>query len=131
MKHLLMTTGRDFFAELEKAGVSVTQAKSLMFLIEAEKPMSVKGLSDVTGLSLPGVSRAIDGLVHRGDVTRKEDPRDRRSKLIGVTSRGRKTYGRLVATRVAGVQRFVEELTPEEQQALAHGLDAVAGRIDR
>jgi MarR family transcriptional regulator, transcriptional regulator for hemolysin len=129
MKHLLATTGRDFFAELEKAGVSVTQAKTLMYLIEAEKRISVKALSDLMGLSLPGVSRAVDGLVQRGEVTREEDPRDRRSKLVGVTPRGRQTYERLVATRVAGVAHFVEQLTPEEQQALAHGLGAVAGRI--
>jgi MarR family transcriptional regulator for hemolysin len=129
MKHLLVTTGRDFFAELERAGVSVTQAKTLMFLIEAEKRISVKALSDLMGLSLPGVSRAVDGLVQRGEVTREEDPSDRRSKLVGVTPRGRETYGRLLATRVAGVARFVEQLTPEEQQALAHGLSAVAGRI--
>ena len=30
MKHLMMTTGREFFAEMEKTGVSLTQAKSLM-----------------------------------------------------------------------------------------------------
>ena len=57
MKHLMMTTGREFFAEMEKTGVSLTQAKSLMILIEAEKPMSVKAISDAMGLSLPGVSR--------------------------------------------------------------------------
>jgi DNA-binding MarR family transcriptional regulator len=131
MKHLLVTTGRDFFAKLEQSGISVTQAKALMFVIESEEPKSVKALSDLMGLSLPGVSRAIDGLVQRGELTRAEDPRDRRSKLVSVTARGRKTYERLLATRLAGVRRFVEDLTPEEQQALAHALDAVAGRIDR
>ena len=131
MKHLLMTTGRDFFAELEKAGVSVTQAKTLMFLIEAEKRISVKALSDLMGLSLPGVSRAIDGLVQRGEVSREEDPSDRRSKLLSITPHGRRTYERLLATRVAGVRRFVDELNPEEQEALARGLSAVAGRLHR
>ena len=131
MKHLLVTTGRDFFAELERAGISVTQAKCLMLLIEAKQPMSVKTLSDAIGLSLPGVSRAIEVLVQRGELKREEDPRDRRSKLVSVTPRGRRIYERLLATRVAGVRRFVDELDPEEQRALAVGLDAVAGRIGR
>jgi MarR family transcriptional regulator, transcriptional regulator for hemolysin len=129
MKHLMVTTGRDFFAEMERTGVSLTQAKSLMILTETEKPMSVKAISDAMGLSLPGVSRSIEGMVQRGEVTREEDPRDRRCKMVSVTPRGRKLYERLMAVRVAGVRRFVEELDPDEQKALAHGLDAVAGRI--
>jgi DNA-binding MarR family transcriptional regulator len=131
MKHLMMTTGRDFFAEMEKSGVSLTQAKSLMLLIEAEQPMSVKGISDAMGLSLPGVSRSIEAMVQRGEVTREEDPRDRRCKRVAVTPRGRRLYERLMAVRIAGVRRFVEELDQAEQEALAHGLDAVAGRITR
>ena len=129
MKHLMMTTGREFFAEMEKTGVSLTQAKSLMILIEAEKPMSVKAISDAMGLSLPGVSRSVEAMVQRGEVTREEDPRDRRCKMVSVTPRGRKLYERLMAVRIAGVRRFVEELDQDEQEALAHGLDAVAGRI--
>ena len=131
MKHLMMTTGREFFAEMEKTGVSLTQAKSLMILIEAEKPMSVKAISDAMGLSLPGVSRSVEAMVQRGEVTREEDPRDRRCKMVSVTPRGRKLYERLMAVRIAGVRRFVEELDQDEQEALAQGLDAVAGRITR
>jgi MarR family transcriptional regulator for hemolysin len=131
MKHLMMTTGREFFAEMEKTGVSLTQAKSLMLLIEAEQPMSVKAISDAMGLSLPGVSRSVEAMVQRGEVTREEDPRDRRCKMVSVTPRGRKLYERLMAVRIAGVRRFVEELDQDEQEALAQGLDAVAGRITR
>ena len=131
MKHLMMTTGREFFAEMEKTGVSLTQAKSLMILIEAEQPMSVKAISDAMGLSLPGVSRSVEAMVQRGEVTREEDPRDRRCKMVSVTPRGRKLYERLMAVRIAGVRRFVEELDQDEQEALAQGLDAVAGRITR
>jgi MarR family transcriptional regulator for hemolysin len=131
MKHLMVTTGRDFFAEMEKIGVSLTQAKSLMLLTEAERPMSVKSLSDAMGLSLPGVSRSVDAMVQRGEVTREEDPRDRRCKMLSVTPRGRRLYQRLMAVRLAGVRRFVEELDQDEKEALAHGLDAVAGRIAR
>ena len=63
MKLLLVTTSRDFFVELEKAGISLTQIKSLTMLAERDEPLSVKSLSDLMGLSLPGISRAIDGLI--------------------------------------------------------------------
>jgi DNA-binding MarR family transcriptional regulator len=129
MKYLLVSTGRDFFAEMERSGVSLTQAKSLMLLTDAEKPMSVKAVADALGLSLPGVSRSIEAMVQRGEVTRAEDPRDRRCKLVSVTPRGRRLYERLMAIRLAGVRGFVEELDQDEKEALAQGLDAVAGRI--
>jgi MarR family transcriptional regulator, transcriptional regulator for hemolysin len=129
MRHLLVTTGREFFSEMEKAGVSLTHAKALMLLIDADEPMSVKAISDAIGLSLPGVSRSIDAMVQRGEVSREEDPRDRRCKLVSVTPKGRKLYERLMAIRMAGVRRFVDELDENEKEALAHGLDAVAGRI--
>jgi MarR family transcriptional regulator, transcriptional regulator for hemolysin len=131
MKHLLVTTGRDFFAELEKSGVSLTQAKCLMLLTDADEPKSVKALADALGLSLPGVSRSVEAMVQRGEVTRDEDPRDRRCKMVSVTPRGRRLYERLMAIRLAGVRRFVDELNEDEKEALAHGVDAVAGRITR
>jgi DNA-binding MarR family transcriptional regulator len=129
MKHLLITTGRDFFAEMERSGVSLTQAKCVMLLIDADEPKSVKAIADAMGLSLPGVSRAIEAMVQRGEVKREEDPRDRRCKMISVTPRGRRLFERLMAIRLAGVRRFVDDLSEDEQEALAHGIDAVAGRI--
>ncbi|HEY6775481.1 MAG TPA: MarR family transcriptional regulator [Thermoleophilaceae bacterium] len=131
MRHLLITTSRDFFAELEKAGISLTQIKSLTMLAECDEPMSVKALSDLMGLSLPGISRAVEGLVQRGEIKRVEDTDDRRRKLLSITPRGRRTYERLLATRMEGVRRFVDELDPEEQEALSRGLSALAGRLHR
>jgi DNA-binding MarR family transcriptional regulator len=131
MRRLLIGTGRDFFVELERTGVSLTQVKTLGLLAEAEEPMSVKALSDAIGLSLPGVSRAADGLVQIGALARRQDARDRRSKLLTVTPRGRRIYERLLAVRLAGVRGFVDELEPSEREALAAGLDAVAGRFRR
>jgi DNA-binding MarR family transcriptional regulator len=129
MRHLLVTTSRDFFVELERAGISLTQIKSLTMLAEREEPLSVKALSDLMGLSLPGISRAIEVLVQRGEIKRVEDARDRRRKLLSITPRGQRTYERLLATRMEGVRRFVDELDPEEQEALSRGLSALAGRL--
>jgi DNA-binding MarR family transcriptional regulator len=130
-KHLLVISGRDFFAELERTGMSLTQLKGLGVLAEADEPMSVKVLSDAIGLSLPGVSRAVEGLVQRGELAREEDTRDRRCKLLSITPRGRQSYERLLAMRLAGAHTFVDELEPDERRALALGLDAVAGRLGR
>ena len=73
----------------------------------------------------------MDGLVQRGDVKRQEDPSDRRSKLVTVTARGRATYERVVAIRVAGIEQFVEELEPDQREALGAALGPIVEGLGR
>ena len=130
MKHLLVSSSRDFFAAVEEAGLTFTQVKCLHLLGDAEEPLPLNALSDTLGLSGPAISRAVDGLVQRGEVKRAEDARDRRSKLLTVSARGRRTIDRFVAIRFAGIKRFIEELTDEERQALAAGVGPIARRLN-
>lgn len=128
LTHLLTSTGRDFFQAVDELDLSLTQIKALRALIDAQEPLSIKALSDRLGLSLPAVSRAADGLVKREFVTRQEDPGDRRSKLLALTRKGRRTHDQLYALRVAGIREYVEQLDPAERDALAAGLAPVAER---
>ena len=73
----------------------------------------------------------MDGLVQRGDVKRQEDPSDRRSKLVTVSARGRATYERVVAIRVAGIEQFVEELEPDQREALGAALGPIVEGLGR
>lgn len=131
LKHLLSSTNREFFAELQDAGISFSQLKCIGVLSNAEAPMSLGALSEDLGLSLPAVSRAVDGLVQRGAVKRQEDPSDRRSKLVSVSARGRATYERVVRVRVAGVERFVEDLEPDQRDALEAALGPIVEGLGR
>jgi DNA-binding MarR family transcriptional regulator len=131
VRHLLGSTNREFFAALEDAGISFSQLKCLGFLSNAGAPLSLGALSEDLGLSLAAVSRAVDGLVQRGDVKRQEDPSDRRSKLVTISARGRATYERVLAVRVAGVERFVEGLEPEDREALGAALGPIVEGLGR
>lgn len=131
LKHLLGSTNREFFAELQDAGISFSQLKCLGLLSNADSPLSLGALSEEIGLSLPAVSRAVDGLVQRGEVKRKADPSDRRSKLVTLSARGRATYERVVAVRMAGVDRFVEGLEPDEREALGAAVAPIVERLGR
>jgi DNA-binding MarR family transcriptional regulator len=131
LSHLLASTGRDFLQAVDELELSLTQIKSLRALIDADEPLSVKALGDELGLSLPAISRALDGLVQREFVTRAEDPADRRSKRLALTRKGRRTHDQLYALRVAGLREFVEELDPNEREALAAGLVPIARRAGR
>ena len=129
MKHLLVSSSRDFFSAVEQAGLTFTQVKCLHLLGDAEEPRPLNALSETLGLSGPAISRAVDGLVQRGEVKRTEDPRDRRSKLLTVSARGRRSLDRLIAIRLAAIKRFVAGLTEEERVALSAGVAPIARRL--
>ena len=60
---------------------------------------------------------------------RQEDVRDRRSKLLTLTAKGRRTFERFAALRFAGLKRFVAGMSDEEREALAAGLRPLAKRL--
>lgn len=130
MKHLLVASSRDAFSAIEQAGLTFTQVKCLHILGDAEDPLPLNALSETLGLSGPAISRAVERLVQHGDVKRTEDPRDRRSKLLTLSARGRRTLERFVALRFAGVKRFVEGLTDAEREALAVSVGPIARRLN-
>ncbi len=121
LRHLMAGRGGDFFRELERLDLSLSQCKSLQLLAEHEVA-SLKTISDEIGLSLPTVSRAVEGLVKRGMVKRAEDPDDRRAKRVAATPKGRRTFEGLLELRLAGIRAFVESLDAREREALAAGL---------
>jgi DNA-binding MarR family transcriptional regulator len=130
MKYLMTATGRDFFAELERRDMGLSQVKTLQILTEAEGPVPITAISDSLGLSVPTVSRSVEALVCRELASRTEDPSDRRSKLVRITAKGRRTADQLYALRAAGLREWVQSLTPEEREALAQGLRPLAQRDD-
>ena len=116
MKHLLVSSSRDFFAAVEEAGLTFTQVKCLHLTRRRRGAASAQRAVRHARPVRPRRSAAPStALVQRGEVKRTEDPRDRRSKLLTVSARGRRTLERFVAIRFAGVKRFVEELTDEER----------------
>jgi len=129
MKHMFRTTNRDLFSAVEEAGITFTQVKCLGIIDDAVDPIAIGALSETLGLSVPAISRAVDGLVQRGEVKRTEDPRDRRSKLLTPTAKGRRTFERFAALRFAGLKRFVADMSDAERESLAAGLRPLARRL--
>ncbi len=129
MRHLVTETSPDFFKEVERLDLSFTQVKAMNLLSDGD-PLSVKGMSDAIGLSLAGVSRAVEGLVQRGMVKRAENPDDRRAKQLTLTAKGRNTMQGLVRLRLAGVRIFVAELDRPQREALRGALELVMEHPD-
>ena len=128
-KEVMTSTSHDFFAALDAAGLSFTQVKCLGLMSDADA-LSVSALADELVISLAAASRAVDALVQRGEVSRVEDARDRRSKLLTITPRGRRTFEDLIAVRRAGVERLLADLDPDDLEGLAAALRPILERLE-
>src|SRR5690348_10981570 len=87
---LMKGTAPQFFGILEELDLSMTQLKTLQMLDGCAEEVSVKELSALLGLSLPGASRTVDSLLKRGYLERREDDDDRRMKRLRITDEGKK-----------------------------------------
>jgi DNA-binding MarR family transcriptional regulator len=110
----------DTYAIFEELDLSLTQVKAMCALSLEE--MTVKELAERLGLSLPGASRAVDGLVERGLLHRREDDLDRRMKRLGCTDAGRRALDRLDEARFAGLEKFTATLPPAQRKRLSGAL---------
>jgi DNA-binding MarR family transcriptional regulator len=128
-REVMTSTSHDFFAALDAAGLSFTQVKCLGHLSDADA-LSVSALADELVMSPAAASRAVDVLLQRGEVSRAEDARDRRSRLVSITPRGRRSFEDLIAVRLAGVERLVADLDPREREALAGALRPILERLE-
>jgi DNA-binding MarR family transcriptional regulator len=116
---------------IDELGLSLTQLKAIQLLATHEPPeMSLKQLGDSLELSLPAISRAVDGLVHRGLVTRTEDETDRRSKRVRPTKEADQLVARLIDIRFSQLGEFVDSLNSRERSKLAAALAVLVERDD-
>jgi DNA-binding MarR family transcriptional regulator len=114
---------------IDELGLSLTQLKAVQLIAaEPASEMSLKQLGDSLELSLPAISRAVDGLVQRGLVTRTEDEEDRRIKRVRPTKQADQLVARLTDIRFSQLGEFVDTLTPRERSKLAAALAVLAER---
>jgi DNA-binding MarR family transcriptional regulator len=113
---------------IEESGLSMAQCKTLLALAgpgQSAEPRQITEIADGLGLSLPSVSRAVDGMVRNKLITRVEDPNDRRVRLIAIAPKGEKLVAELVSMRLAGLESFASTLTASQRRKLDVAIDAL------
>src|SRR5271165_7089879 len=116
------------FEAIADLDLSFTQIKALCALETDGEERSVKALADSLGVSLPAMSRAIDGLYERGLVGREEDKADRRMKRVCLTEDGRRVPLALSEARLSALQELISSLTEPEAEALETFLGLILER---
>lgn len=120
---VLAPRGVATYAIFEELDLTLTQVKALSALSAVE--LTVKDLAARLGLSLPGASRAVDALVERGLLGRREDTSDRRMKRLRCTAAGHEALERLDEARMAGVARFTATLPAAQRKRLSGALQPI------
>jgi DNA-binding MarR family transcriptional regulator len=130
-RYLFANDGGTQLRAMEESGLGFSQCKALLLLSDPHgeaEPWPLHELASSLGLSIASVSRAVDGLVRKRIVTRVEDKQDRRVRRVAITAKGQDVVGKIVAARLAGVERFAASLTAAERRKLDSALDALLAR---
>jgi DNA-binding MarR family transcriptional regulator len=97
--------------------LSLTQLKALYRLGDVEE-RTVSELAGDLQLSMPAASRAVDGLVQRGLVERRECPSDRRTRRVRLSPTGRDALRNVYETRRSDLESAMAALSPQERDGL-------------
>jgi DNA-binding MarR family transcriptional regulator len=122
--HLMRGSGPAIIALLEELDLSMTHVKALHLLdgCAGGQELTVKDLGERLGLSLPGASRTVDGLLRRGLLERREDEHDRRMKRVRISADGRGVIERINSARLAGLESWAKALPPTSRDRLHEAL---------
>ncbi|HET7484898.1 MAG TPA: MarR family transcriptional regulator [Solirubrobacterales bacterium] len=133
LRHLFLYDRGNLLRVIEESGLSMTQSKTLLELgglgeeIEARQ---VTDLAEALGVSVPSMSRAVDGLVKKRLATRVEDPEDRRVRRVAIADKGKKLVDALMVVRQAGMETFAASLTAAQRRKLDAAVDSLMDRPD-
>jgi DNA-binding MarR family transcriptional regulator len=127
--YLMRSANVGTFNAIAELDLSFTQIKALCALENEDRDEhSVKALAELLGVSLPAMSRAVDGLFERGLVGREEDPSDRRMKRIRLTAAGHEVPQALSEARLSALQELMGSLRDDEAEAFEAALSLLLER---
>ncbi|MFZ5693134.1 MAG: MarR family winged helix-turn-helix transcriptional regulator [Pseudomonadota bacterium] len=102
-------------------GISLNNWK-IMRVIGFFGPLSATGLGSRTSLDPDKITRAVDVLVQRGYVIRKDDEADRRRVVLTLSAKGRRVHDRIEMVAGTMEAEFLSVLTTQETKVLRSAL---------
>ncbi|WP_448575167.1 MarR family winged helix-turn-helix transcriptional regulator [Thermomicrobium sp.] len=98
----------------------------VLFALACRGPLTVSEVAERLRISPPTASHLIERLTQLGLVTRREDERDRRRTLVGLTADGRAVLDQLRQGSEHTWRDLLSDLASEDLLALLRGLRALA-----
>jgi DNA-binding MarR family transcriptional regulator len=106
---------------IKSMGLSMPQFSILMQLYY-RGAFSISEISERFGISVPAASQLVEKLVQAGYLARAEDPKDRRARLLPLSSKGKKLIEQGFKSRYRWMDELYRELTPIERQKVIEAL---------
>lgn len=103
------------------ADLSVPQFRALRF-IQSNSASSVSLLAEHLGITLPSVSKLVDGLVKQGLVCRQEFPGDRRRLVLVLTPAGDAIVNAARSAARMSLTQALRPLSPEDLETVHRAL---------
>jgi DNA-binding MarR family transcriptional regulator len=109
--HFIRTEARN------SSGLTISQFRILARLSHSTTTNSE--LADRQGISLPTVSRTVEGLVQRGLISRSRDTgNDRRQNQLDLTKKGRGIFEKIMQTTQSKLHSKLQTLSLSEKQKI-------------
>jgi DNA-binding MarR family transcriptional regulator len=121
------TVMRDIRSEMRSrraSGLTVPQFRALMF-VSRNKGSSLSELANHMGLTLPSISRLVDGLIARSMITREEHPDDRRRMRLAVTSAGRECFEASRRGTLAYLAEKLDQVTTDDREIITRAMETL------
>lgn len=107
----------------EKSLGSLEMCGSDFAVLEAllhKGPLPVNAIGKKVLLTSGSITTAVDRLENKGLVERRDDPDDRRSRIVHLTREGRKLIKKSFAGHAADMERITSVLEPDERATLIY-----------
>ena len=104
------------------ANLSIPQFRSLRF-IQRNPDASLSDLANHLGLTLPSVSKLVDGLVKKGLISRQESTTDRRRLMLVLTQSGESIINSARANAQNKLAKILSNLSNEELNTIHKALE--------
>jgi DNA-binding MarR family transcriptional regulator len=123
---LVMRTIRAKLRERRAADISVPQFRAMVY-INRHDGASLSDLAIHIGLTLPSMSKLIDGLVNRGLVNRDAHSKDRRKVRLSLTPQGRDEMNAAYNHTQKFLTDQMSRLADEDLEAISRAMQALRG----
>ncbi|HEU4763432.1 MAG TPA: MarR family transcriptional regulator [Gemmatimonadales bacterium] len=103
------------------AGLTLSEFRALAYL-EAYSGATLTELAEYVGLRLPTASKLVEALRKGGNLTRREDPADRRRTLLALTPKGKSRVDEAMRVVRAHLRERLSGLSPDEQDLVRRAM---------
>jgi DNA-binding MarR family transcriptional regulator len=122
----LKAVADDLHGDLE-----VTAAmRAVMETLAAEGAMTVPQIARLKGVTRQHIQLLADALIEAGLAAVRENPAHRRSSLIALTDKGRRTFAKMRAREVPVVASIANEFDAQDLERATAVLTRLAARLD-